>query len=212
MFALLISLCAVVMACAGGDGDDRAQTPPADQSPPASANMRGTAASGEDRTPAAPAPTRPPATTASATLSVDADPASPSVDSDATFAPQTEFEVVLTLDQLAETIAGYQVDLAWDSTVVTFVAITNAAGDAFPACSRTLSGPGSVSSACLRTEGDAAYNGPLARIRLRCAAAGETEVSFRLPAAEVVGTRLESTPARNIVHQLTLVPATITCA
>jgi hypothetical protein len=169
--------------------------------------------SGADVTPAIVriAATVPPPINAPATLSVDADAASAGIDTVATHEVGDEFDLAVTLDELREPAAGYQIDLSWNSSVVSFVALQNDATDAFPTCSPTLSAQSSASSYCLRTDGETEYTGALARARFRCVAPGETLVELRPPEAEVVGTKIESAPGRNVVHELMLRSATITC-
>jgi hypothetical protein len=196
--ACFIVTCAVTAAaCDGGDSTER--------SPDAN--------TGADVTPAAgrTAATVPPPVLSEATLSVDADVASNSVETSGAHGVGEEFDVAVTLDQLEQPAAGYQLDLSWNSSVVTFVALQNAAADAFPTCSPTLSAPSSASTYCLRTDGETEYTGQLARIRMRCLGAGESPIELRSPGAEVVGTKIESAPGRNVVHELTLRSATITC-
>jgi hypothetical protein len=123
----------------------------------------------------------------------------------------SEFTIPITLDALDEPAAGYQLDVAWNGGALGYVSFQNAATEAFPTCSRILSTATSVSGYCLRTEGEAPYTGTLARIRLHCTAAGETSVTLRPPGPQVIGTKIESTPGRNVVHRLTLGQATIIC-
>jgi hypothetical protein len=167
------------------------------------------APNGGDETAAATAPTP---ETGSTALSIDADAVTAGTQTQASYAPAAEFEVVVLLDVLAEPAAGYQIAVTWDLAVLSFVAIENAAAVEFPACSPTLSGAGFVSIACLRTDDDLEYTGALARVTLRCTGAGASTLRFRLPAAGVIGTRIESRPVKNFKHELSLAGAEIRCS
>ena len=158
------------------------------------------------------APSRAAPRVVTSAISIDADPASPTIDANATRAVGEEFDVAATLDRLGEAGAGYQLDIAWNSSVLEFVALTNVAEEAFPTCSPTLSSSGNVTTYCLRTDGAANYIGPLARITFRCMSPGSSQFDLRPPGPEVIGTRIESPPAANVSHELTLTAANVTCA
>jgi hypothetical protein len=217
-------LCALLVLAACDDEDGPPGPPAAGPSAVNTAAGGGTLASGTagpDATAAAagtqpagrtPEATAPPPIIGDTVLSIDADATSPAVNVSAAYGSGAEFDVVVTLDVLTESAAGYQIDLTWDPAVLAFVEIENNATQAFPACSRTLTTANSVSMACLHTQDDSLYTGPLASVTFRCAAAGETTLALRLPGNEVIGTRIESRPGRNIEHDLTLNEATVTCA
>jgi hypothetical protein len=223
--ALLLVAC--LFAAAACDDDDSASPAgtPGDPSsgPSAAASSTGgtpfdggnTAAAGSTASigaGATPLATFPPPATGSTALSIDADVLTAGTQTEASFALAAEFELLVLLDVLAEPAAGYQIAVTWDPAVLSFVAIENAAAVEFPACSPTLSGAGFVSIACLRTADDLGYTGALARVTLRCSGAGASTVRFRLPAAGVIGTRIESQPVKNFKHELSLGEAEIRCA
>jgi hypothetical protein len=220
--ALLLAACLLLAtACDGDDGGGSPTGTPGDPSSgPSVSSSSGTPS--PDDTPAAgstasndggetPEATAPPAETGSTVLSIDADELSAGAQTQASYPLGAEFSVVIALDVLAEPAAGYQIALTWDAAVLSFVSIENVADVEFPACSPTLSDASFGSVACLRTEEDLAYVGALARVTLRCNVAGASTLRFRLPAAGVIGTRIESKPAKNFVHELTLNETEIRC-
>jgi hypothetical protein len=211
-FPFAVIVCSfVVLACNGGEGDKPDGLAGAsDPSAVIDATSARSPAAGRTLNPAPPA-TRPPPIAGSAVLSIDAAADTPAVDAAATHAVGSEFAIAITLDALEEPAAGFQLDLSWGVGVAAFVSFQNTATEAFPTCSRTLSTENSVSGYCLRTEGEVPYTGTLAQVRLRCVAAGETMITLRPPGPQVIGTKIESTPGRNVVHRLTLGQATIIC-
>jgi hypothetical protein len=205
--ASVVSL-ALFAGCDGGDDGDIGAT----ASPAAVESTAGATRAVLTATPGTtPASTLPPPISSGTTLSIDADPATPEIDARAASPAGAGFDVAVVLETSTEPAQGFQLDLAWDAGILEFVLFESASGGAFPACSRTITTPGSASAACLRTQDETAYTGPLARFRLRCLGAGETALRLRLPAPEVIGTKIESAPGRNIQHELTLRDATISC-
>jgi hypothetical protein len=225
-FAVTLCVAALIISCGGNDddagGDGSGAT---DRSVVAAESAQPNGAGGTttpgSQTAAAgpqtpqPTPTLDPEMTARTNLVLDADPATPAIESTASHGLGEEFQVSFVVASTENFYAGYQMHVGWDGAALTYVALDHLKPEGLETCSPTINPlPNQVLSFCIDVELRAnTYTGPVEVIHLRCETPGTSTVEILSPSdsPKTAGTKMEGRGEGAKTHILEFDNVDITC-
>jgi hypothetical protein len=220
---ILLLVVVLAVACGGGNAGTAGTAQVEPTSAPASSQPTGLATQVEPTSaPASSQPTGLPTSVPQAapktTMAVDANADTPEIDAQASYPVGSEFTIAIVLQSTEGTYQGYQFDMAWDPAVVSYVSVEHLKPAGLETCSPTKFytegefGGTHVAAFCVNTQlVPVDFTGPLSRVTLRCAQAGQSALHLRIP-SDFPGTKVENIQlAPTGLHQLTLLDATVSC-
>jgi hypothetical protein len=198
--AVVVAATLAFAACGSGDDDDDDFANGDDITVPAGQPTTGS-------------PVPQPTSGVATTVGVDANATTPQRDATASFPVGTEFSAAFMLESVGGPYHGYQVHMNWDGAIVAYQRVENLSPAGLTFCS-PIAQPTETSlvSFCANSQLiDQTFAGPVARIVFKCSAAGEVKLHL-LTVSEGLGTSVVlSQQETQVMHDLTMNDATVTC-